>query len=280
MGAADIPHHRRVAASISAGFVSGACATSLGHPLDTLKVHQQIRKLGEDYKMPALRQLYRGLLPPMLTAGGLQAVYFTMYENIKNQITRYSPFPGNHYLDIFLSGSIAGLGISVLTNPVSLVKIQLQTSSTLSTIQCYKHIYKLKGLRGFYIGMTPMLTMECIGRGAYFQAYEFLKRHLNEGEDDATYTLSSRMASASLAGLYSWFLIYPLDVVKSRIQCYSQSFHEPKSMRQVFREIYAEAGIRGLYRGLTFTLMRSAPVASISLPLYEISRKFIGDFFS
>ena len=253
-------------ASLSAGFVSGACTTVLGHPLDTMKVHLQIRKYGENIKVPSLKNLYRGLYPPLLTAGILQATYFTIYESSKRRFREH--FDSSSYQrDTLLAGGFSGILISLLTNPVSLVKIQLQTS-TLTMFKCYSQIFKKSGLGGFYRGMSITMIMECTGRGAYLHCYEVMKRNINGSDDEKSFTLLSRMASASIAGCYSWFLVYPMDVIKSRMQSASGS-ESTATVSQVARSIWVEAGLKGMYRGILFTLARAVPVASISLPLYE-----------
>ena len=38
---------------------------------------------------------------------------------------------------------------------------------------------------------------------------------------------------------------------------------------------YREGGIRGLYRGLGYTLIRAGPVAGIVLPFYEYAKEFL-----
>jgi hypothetical protein len=300
------------AASLLAGFVSGACATTLGHPLDTLKVRMQVQTANKSHNtavtavnavssvqgwLPAARNtmasLYRGLLPPMLTAGALQATYFAIYERVRPVFTRRLT-PGNSnsselnretnwHLDALLAGGVSGTLISLLTNPVSLVKVRLQTSystsslsPSLSLFRCMRDILSKQGIRGFYVGFTSMVLMEGIGRAGYFHAYELLKHYMNPDEtDEKKFSVRSRMIAASCSGVYSWFIIYPLDVAKSRIQCNS-GIESNHSLREVLKTIYREAGIRGLYRGLGFTLLRSAPVASISLPLYEVCKHSIG----
>jgi solute carrier family 25 carnitine/acylcarnitine transporter 20/29 len=289
-----------------AGFVSGAVTTLLGHPLDTLKVQLQVGSLYRPLaptvgvesesvvstsslvkstqrwlvSRPAV--LYRGIAPPLLTAGGVQATYFTLYEQIKallrdNASASDMNDAWDFHRETLIAGSLAGCVISLITNPISLVKIQLQTSNNLTMWSCYKSIYNHLGLRGFYKGGGLMVAMESVGRGSYLHCYEFCKRKINNSNDESKFTIRSKMASASIAGCYSWSLVYPLDVIKSRIQCASCTL-VPSSAWGTCKSIVAESGIKGLYRGLSFTIIRAIPTASVSLPLYEHCRAVISQW--
>lgn len=284
---------------MTAGFISGALATSLGHPLDTLKVRYQVRGASlyaaHSADVPAnsakphvsalqsIRQLYRGVIPPMITTGAVQAVFFVVYERMRSGLFQTTPAAPDYYRSTFLSGGLAGIAISLVTNPITLVKVQLQTSVNMTVLQCYSKLYRQNGIMGLYRGMTPMMLMEGIGRGSFFTCYEYTKLSLSGGVDEASVPLWCRMAAASVSGTISWALIYPLDVVKSRIQMAhptaTVNSHPPVSllMRDIVRSIYMEAGLTGIYRGLSFTLLRAAPISSIGLPLYELCRNFIGE---
>lgn len=277
--------------SLAAGFMSGCIATCLGHPLDTLKVRRQVSYLptaigsaGAAPTVPALaatpslRQLYRGVLPPMLTTGAVQAVFFVIYERIRSALPFRDRAAPNYYINTFSSGFLAGVAISIITNPISLMKVQLQTSVETGVLQCFKEIYSRSGVLGLYKGMVPMVLMESAGRGVFFASYEHTKRWLSGDVDESVIPLWCRMGAASMSGCISWAVIYPLDVVKSRVQMAypagdPRGAGSPPSMRQIARTIYNDGGLRGLYIGLGFTLLRAAPISSIGLPLYEMCRQ-------
>ena len=285
---------------MAAGFVSGALATSLGHPLDTLKVRYQVRGSLVHAPHPAevplsspqplvsallsIRQLYRGVTPPILSTGAVQAAFFVVYERMRAGLFHTTPAAPDYYRSTFLSGGLAGIVISLVTNPIALVKVQLQTSVNMTILQCYSKLWRQNGIRGLYRGMAPMMLMEGLGRGSFFACYEYTKILLSGGVDEASVSLWCRMVAASVSGTISWALIYPLDVVKSRIQMAHPSAataatsHPPAHlcMKDIICSIYKEAGLKGMYRGISFTLLRAAPISSIGLPLYELCRNFFG----
>ena len=71
------------------GSFAGASGTLLGHPFDSLKVRMQLNVQLDTSALTygqVMRQLYRGVLPPLLTAGVMQALLFSTYERIKRKL--------------------------------------------------------------------------------------------------------------------------------------------------------------------------------------------------
>jgi solute carrier family 25 carnitine/acylcarnitine transporter 20/29 len=88
-----------------------------------------------------------------------------------------------------------------------------------SSLAIAKEIWKSNGLRGLYFGGGVTSVRDAVGYGFYFWSYEICKRTLNTSDDD-----SARMAGAKvllaggLAGIVTWASIFPLDVIKTRVQ--------------------------------------------------------------
>ena len=66
-----------------------------------------------------------------------------------------------------------------------------------------------------------------------------------------------------------WSAFYPADTVKTEMQTREAGAAPPKSFFSTFRDIYRTSGIRGLYRGLTPTLMRAMPANAAVFLVYE-----------
>jgi solute carrier family 25 carnitine/acylcarnitine transporter 20/29 len=250
-------HHREMLASLGAGTMAGAAGVFVGHPFDTLKTRMQcniqINKVAKDADMSSLRQLYRGVVPPLVTAGVLQSANFAMYEYFKDtalermNTTSYSSsyrlspdLPPGFFTAVFIGGVISGAFSTVVTAPVSLIKVRQQLATRAGVIDCARLIYRTGGLQRFYRAYPVIFVADSFGRGIYLGTYETTKHllqkartyftvsnadnrdvaHLerNEVEEDGKNSLSNRMISAATAGCFSWFVTYPLDVVKSRMQ--------------------------------------------------------------
>lgn len=73
-----------------------------------------------------------------------------------------------------------------------------------------------------------------------------------------------------------WTLIFPSDVVKSRIQINKLSI----SMIQCMRDIIQKEGVRALYNGLGPTLVRTFPATGALFLAYEYTKKFLTNITS
>lgn len=59
----------------------------------------------------------------------------------------------------------------------------------------------------------------------------------------------SQFVSGGLAGVAAWASIYPVDVVKSRVQSSAQ----PLKMATAFREGWKQGGIKSFFQGFSTT---------------------------
>ena len=82
-----------------AGFLAGACSTSLLHPLDLIKVRLQVNASPSTHLLPALRSissqfgfqaLYRGLSANLAGSTLSWAIYFGIYEVLKKSMRERS----------------------------------------------------------------------------------------------------------------------------------------------------------------------------------------------
>jgi hypothetical protein len=62
-----------------------------------------------------------------------------------------------------------------------------------------------------------------------------------------------------------WTVISPLDVVRAQYYMDRQ-----RGFWGIARHIYRVHGVLAFYRGLSMTLARSAPVASTTLPVFDL----------
>lgn len=112
------------------------------------------------------------------------------------------------------------------------------------------------------------MAREVPGFFFFFGAYETCKHLITAGRPEEAGLLPT-IVSGAAGGVALWTTIYPLDVVKSRVQVHSSA----ASISAVFRQILAEEGMRGLYRGLSPTLLRTIPSTAALFVTYEYSRK-------
>lgn len=69
---------------------------------------------------------------------------------------------------------------------------------------------------------------------------------------------------------------YPLALVRTRLQAQIGLSSKDDNMVSVFRSIWRNEGLPGLYRGIAPNFMKVAPAVSISYVVYEHARIALG----
>jgi solute carrier family 25 (mitochondrial carnitine/acylcarnitine transporter), member 20/29 len=268
---------RTLRASAGAGLFAGACGIFVGYPFDTMKVKLQSTAGGivQDkvpFSLNGLRLLYRGVVVPMLTAGIMQSMNFGVYDSTRRYILR-SDAKVSELHSSFLGGAISGLIMSGITTPIQLLKIQLQTHVTLSLTQLlYRDIFLTRRWGILYRGFGVTAFSDTLGRGIYMYSYEVAKQVLTENFSDQMPVLSIRMTSAAYAGVISWLLLFPMDTIKTLVQ---STYSGPSATAYLLQFIKTGEGIKVLYRGCLYAVIRAAPVAATILPLYEHTQEYL-----
>ena len=109
-----------------------------------------------------------------------------------------SLFSGSLPVVRFLSGGVAGTIASTLTNPLEVIKTQLQSSNqelmAANPMAVAKRILQRGGVKGFWRGLPPTLLGIIPSRSAYFYVYQKSKTFFSP-------TLSDGPVNALVSGL-------------------------------------------------------------------------------
>ena len=258
-----------------AGSVAGASGVLIGHAFDTAKVHAQIG--GTPGRLKAV-QLYRGIVPPLLTTGCVRSLYFGVYEKCKQRVDDSLP-------STFVAAAATGLIVSPITAPVQRIKLVQQVEGG-SLAQTAQRLVRASAARGLFRGLGLHCLLETIGSGCYLTAYAYAKQRFmpRRRDDHDEPPLLRRVLCGAAAGCVGWLSIYPLDVLRSRVMsapaasASATSGGTPSAYEMVaaaVRDTYRAGGVMGFYRGLGFTLVRAAPVAGVVLPVYDCTRAWL-----
>ena len=280
-------------ADFIAGTIAGCAGQIVGHPLDSIKTRLQSEALLTShsgqirqtsayrcarsiYSEGGIRAFFRGLSLPLLSKGFEQSVAFGI-KNAADELVRDSTvLEGNAVLRTGLSGAAAGATTATLLTPVYLVKCQLQVTSkhgvgSLSgPMAVIRNTYSKLGVAGLYTGAVPILIGTSIGYACRFvtyeQATEAMQTELGLGRTGAC------IIGGGLAGMATWASHYPLDLVSSRMEASVALGAKRRTMTGHFRQIYAESGVRGFYRGLGPCLLRAFPVNAAIFVTHDFVR--------
>ena len=154
-----------------------------------------------------------------------------------------------------------------------------------SSWACARHIVRRHGAAALFRGLELTLLRDTLSWGVYFGVYDLCKREMaarqrqqergGGGGDGAPapLSLSAIMMCGGLAGVASWLLLHPVDVLKSIQQGASLALPPAeRSVAALWRASAAEHGGHGfLLRGLGTTLVRAFPTSAITFPIFEAS---------
>lgn len=261
----------------------------------------------------SVMSLFKGMAAPLSTAAMVNAIIFAAYGTSSRWWDSYYPYEGNYNAimgltqheddqshsvlnhdqsDIqplhdpwhksFVCGSFAGFSQAFVICPMEHLKCRLQLPDCpyKGPVQAAKSIVGSHGIRGLYRGFNSTLIREVPAFGAYFSVYDAVKDAVNSYFDthpeNGTSSQHSWMASAfagGVSGSVTWAMVYPIDVIKTRIQTSPMETTKPSHLQvwHVGKSIAQQHGWRYLFRGLNVTLIRAFPVNGIIFPVYEFT---------
>ncbi|KAJ5740305.1 hypothetical protein N7493_000177 [Penicillium malachiteum] len=253
----------------------------------------------------AFKELWRaGGIRSMFAGNGLNvvkvmpesAIKFGAYESAKRAFAGLEGHNDPKRLkptSQFLSGGIGGMVAQCFVYPLDTLKFRMQCSTVEGGLKGNKliaatarKVWNANGLLGFFrglplglIGMFPYAAID-------LTTFEYLKRALlarqarlnNCHEDDVPLNNFVTGAIGALSGGLSASFVYPLNVLRTRLQAQGTVLHPATytGIADVARKTLAAEGPRGLYKGLTPNLLKVAPAVSISYVVYENSKRFLG----
>jgi len=151
---------------------------------------------------------------------------------------------------------------------MELVKTQMQTQSgTTGPLDCIKKIRSQAGFRGLTRGFFLTASREVPGFATYFASYEYMVRELG----DSTVSV---LFCGGMAGIASWLVTYPQDVIKTRIQ--ADGYGGNRKYRGAYHCLkisIATEGWRFLIRGIGSTVIRAFPTNAATFGVYTYIMK-------
>ncbi|KAI2528948.1 solute carrier family 25 member 38 [Homo sapiens] len=176
----------------------------------------------------------------------------------------------------FLCGSISGTCSTLLFQPLDLLKTRLQTlqpsdhgSRRVGMLAVLLKVVRTESLLGLWKGMSPSIVRCVPGVGIYFGTLYSLKQYFLRGHPPtALESVMLGVGSRSVAGV----CMSPITVIKTR---YESGKYGYESIYAALRSIYHSEGHRGLFSGLTATLLRDAPFSGIYLMFYNQTKNIV-----
>ncbi|KAL5035351.1 hypothetical protein BDV3_005298 [Batrachochytrium dendrobatidis] len=295
----SVKNKYQTATELLAGSIGGVVQVLVGQPFDTVKVRLQTQPReaplytgvidcgSKTLKNEGFLGFYKGTLTPLLGIGACVSIQFGALEAMK----RY--FSGNNktgsqnlsILQLYLSGAVSGVANSVLSGPIEHIRTRLQIQS--STNKLYNgpldfvgKVSKQYGMSAIFKGQTVTVIRELHGFGVYFCVYEYLMQRamaINGIKRNQVPSWKQLLFGAT-SGYMLWISVYPIDVIKSKLQTdsFDKSTQKYKGMIDCASKIFAQEGLTGLYRGFWACMLRAGPANAATFATYEMVMNFIG----
>ncbi|GAB6023029.1 hypothetical protein CHUAL_007123 [Chamberlinius hualienensis] len=171
----------------------------------------------------------------------------------------------------FLVGSFSGICSTILFQPFDLIKTRLQSpqyKSNFKLTAVVRQVIKQDNVTGLWKGLTPSLLRCVPGIGIYFAALNGLSNLCIEANGKETAFQSVTLGTISRS--ISVGFVLPLTVIKTRLE---SGHYQYSSVLQAVHSIFKIEGIRGLYCGLSATVIRDAPYSGLYLMFYTQGKK-------
>ncbi|KAG8130344.1 putative Solute carrier family 25 member 51 isoform X1 protein, partial [Naja naja] len=210
-----------------------------------------------------IRNLYRGILPPLMQKSTTLALMFGLYEDLSSVLLRHISAP-----EIFarsLAAVLAGTTEAVLT-PFERVQTLLQDykhhDKFTNTYQAFR-VLREHGAREYYRGLVPILLRNGPSNALFFGLRGPIKQCLPEATTYSTHLINDFICGGVLGAMLG-FMFFPVNVVKARMQ--SQIGGEFQSFSTVFMKIWVELEHRTIL-SCQFPGFNEKTLASISVSI-------------
>lgn len=183
-----------------------------------------------------------------------------------------------------IAGGVAGAASRTATAPLDRLKVAMQVQTTHAQIvPAIKNIWREGRFLGFFRGNGLNVMKVAPESAIRFYTYEMLKEYIVKfrGHNNSKSEIrpSERLVAGGLAGAVAQTAIYPVDLVKTRLQTFVCESGKVPSIGELSRDIWKQEGARAFYRGAVPSLLGIIPYAGIDLAAYEtlkdMSRTYI-----
>ncbi|XP_036324988.1 calcium-binding mitochondrial carrier protein SCaMC-2-like [Rhagoletis pomonella] len=174
-----------------------------------------------------------------------------------------------------IAGGFAGAISRTSTAPIDRIKVHMQVQTTkTSVVDSVTYMVKEGGIRSMWRGNGVNVLKISSDSAIKFTIYEkikhFIKIERNPHHEEMN--IGGRFVAGSIAGTISQSIVYPFDVLKTRLTL--RKTNQYRGLIDAARKIYFTEGLLSFYNGYAINLIGIVPYAGIELAVYETLRNY------
>ncbi|XP_057466211.1 mitochondrial arginine transporter BAC2 [Actinidia eriantha] len=190
-------------------------------------------------------------------------------------------FLANSWGKEFVAGGFGGVAGVFAGYPLDTLRIrQQQPSSTGSAFGILRGVVAAEGPLALYRGMSAPLASVTFQNAMVFQIYAVLSRAFDSSVSATDPPSYKGIALGGVGtGAIQSLMLTPVELVKIRLQLQmtnnktNQLADRHTGPVSVAKSIFQREGWKGMYRGLTITVLRDAPAHGVYFGTYEFMRE-------
>lgn len=284
-----------------AGAISGFVTRFLCQPFDVVKIRFQLqldpikashptakytgvwRGTRRILREEGINAFWKGHVPAQMLSVVYGGVQFSSWEYLTRQLeTGLGPDRGQQWHNSinFTCGFASGCISTAVAHPFDVIRTrlvaQMEPKTYHSIGQAVSCMWRQEGPTAFYRGLLPTLLQIGPLSGFQFGFYFFfvnLWELLLHPESHVT-GMSQSVACGALSGFVSKTLVYPLDLIKKRLQvqgfmAQGMQFGRYTGFVHCIRCIMMQEGVQGYFKGYMPSALKSMATTSCYFASYE-----------
>ncbi|RWS06031.1 solute carrier family 25 member 44-like protein [Dinothrombium tinctorium] len=136
----------------------------------------------ELYRKDGLKGFYRGYFASLSTFVPSSALWWMFYSMYSEFLINLVPIWTSHMLVHCTAGTIGGITVAIITNPLDVIRANIQVHRLNSYSRAVNKLWLEEGIGVFYKGLSARITQSSISSAIVVMGYETMKR-LSLGEE-------------------------------------------------------------------------------------------------
>ncbi|PRP80789.1 solute carrier family 25, member 27-like [Planoprotostelium fungivorum] len=190
-----------------------------------------------------------------------------------------------------IAGGLSNMALSLLLNPMDVIKVRLQTQSQLQSAgtslysnmkytgfyQAGSLIYREEGyVRGLMRGVAPSMMRDASYSSLRMGLYDLFKAQLaHEGAGKEDIYLWQKIVAGMCSGALGAVIATPTDLVKIRYQMAPGPNSPTRGVIGTFVDIGRTGGIQSLWKGGGPTVVRASVLTASQMSSYDQTKRFL-----